>query len=133
LIVPFNDLPLTGLDSLTISLEVFAPASVWVDDLRLYHLAFTDDERTLFAQMSSLASLHIGKGRVAETLNILEGYWPRLLAECIPNVEELVAQQAAANPAPQPAPPTEPTAPSPPEEPKKTTIMGRIKSGLKFW
>ena len=134
LVVPFNDLPLTELEPLTISLEVLSPATVWVDDLRLYHLAFTDEEQKILTKMSSIATGYNGMGRVSDTVAILEGYWPQLLAECMPNVEELVAQRAAANPAtpPQAASTSEQTAPTAAEEPKKPTLLGRVK-GLKFW
>ncbi len=128
-VVPFNDLPLTGLESLSVSLEVYGPASVWVDDLHLYHLAFTDEERTLLSRMASVADYRINKGRVSDTLAVLESYWPQLLAECMPNVEELVAQQAsiAALP-PQSEPAPQPSA----EAPAKKTISDRIR-GLKWW
>ena len=134
-VVPFKDLPLTGLEPLTVSLEVYRPASVWVDDLRLYHLAFTDEEQTTFATMLSFAHWRNGKGCISDTLAILEGYWPQLLAECLPNIEELVAQQALANPAPSPQPEPQATpTPSPAaDEPKKKTLAGRITETLKFW
>jgi hypothetical protein len=131
--VPFRDLPLTGLDSLTVSLELLGGASVWVDDLQLYHLALTDEERTLFAHMASITTWHIREGRVSDTLDILEGYWPQLLAECMPNIEELFAKQAAAKSTPSPAPPTVPDTPKILEEAQKVGFVDRIKNGLKFW
>jgi len=130
--VPFQDLPLTGMDSLTVSLELFAPASVWVDDLRLSHLALTDAERKLFSLILSSTIYHLSEGHVSETLDVLEGYWPRLLAECLPNIDELLAQQAAANPSPPPTPPVVAEVPKTSQEPKKSAMTGWVK-GLKFW
>ena len=132
IIVPFRDLPLSGLDSLSVSLELFGNASVWVDDLRLSHLALTDAERTSFAHMSSLVNWRMSDGCVSDALDILEGYWPQLLAECMPNIDELLAQQAVANPPPPVTPPVDADAPKTSEEPKKSTLTGWIK-GLKFW
>ena len=131
-VIHFKDLPLTGLDTLTIGLEVNAPGSVWVDDLRMYHLAFTDTELTQLTQMASfVANYRISKGRVSDAIDLLEGYWPQLLAECMPNIDELLAQQNA-NMAT--VVPTLQTEPKPVEEPppKKKTFGDRIKD-LKWW
>jgi hypothetical protein len=130
--VPFRDLPLTGLDALTVSLELLGGGSVWIDDLQLYHLALTDEERTLFAHKSSITTWYVHEGRVSDILDILEGYWPQLLAECMPDVEKLLAQQAVASPLPPTTPPVVTDTPRTSEEPKKTSVADRIK-GLKFW
>ncbi|MCL2116924.1 MAG: hypothetical protein FWH27_00710, partial [Planctomycetaceae bacterium] len=135
MIVPFSDLPLTGLEPLTVSLEVYRPASVWVDDLRLYHLAFTDEEQTQLNRIRSVVTCYIGERHISDALTILEGYWPQLLAECMPNAEELIAQQTVTNLAfaaqPESVSPSQPPAST--AEPKKKTVTDRIKGVLKFW
>ncbi|MDR1493263.1 MAG: hypothetical protein LBT05_11140 [Planctomycetaceae bacterium] len=134
-IVPFNDLPLTNLETLSIGVELSAPATVWVDDIKLFHFAFTDTERTLLRRIFSVANYRRNKGRISDTLEILDGYWPRLLAECLPNVEELVAVQLQTIPAAVPADSSAKQAAQavpPPQTEKPKTWNDRLKN-LKFW
>jgi len=86
----------------------------------------------LLSRTLSNTTYHVGEGHVSETLDILEGYWPQLLAECMPNIDELLAQQAAANPPPPVTPPVVADAPKISEKSKKSTLTG-LANRLKFW
>jgi len=136
-VVPFNDLPLTDLDTLSVGVELSAPCTVWLDDVKLFHLAFTDAERTSLRKIFSVANYRMNKGRVSDTLDILDGYWSQLLAECIPNIETIAAQQSAAAPAAAAAASspkqTAQLQPSPATSPEQKKTWGDRIKGLKFW
>ena len=130
-VIQFKDLPLTGIDSLTVQFEMYGAGTVWVDDLRLYHLAFTDAEHTLLQRMAKVAGYRLSIGRISDAVSIFDGYWSQLLAENLPNIDEIVAQQAAAAAVATAQP--QPEAPPPvAEEPKKKTLSDRIKD-FKWW
>ncbi|MDR1385622.1 MAG: hypothetical protein LBJ67_17500 [Planctomycetaceae bacterium] len=134
-VVPFSDLPLTNLETLSVGVELSAPATVWIDDVKLFHLAFTDTERTSLMRTLSVANYYLNKGRISDTLGILDGYWSQLLAECMPNVEELVAAQSQLPPAATPASPSAKQAAQavpPPQPEKNKTWSDRLKK-FRIW
>ncbi len=79
--VPFTRLPFDSLDNLAIRLDLTAEGTVWVDDVRLDSVAFTDTERIELLKMISVASYLPSNNRVSESVDLLEGFWSQLLLE----------------------------------------------------
>ncbi|MCL2347240.1 MAG: hypothetical protein FWC50_03150 [Planctomycetaceae bacterium] len=137
-VVPFSDLPLDA-DTLAVGFELFAPGTVWIDDVNLYQLAFTDAERTALIRIGAVVNHRLGKERISETLSMLDGYWARLLAQSIPDVDELRKQRNASISAQQqgvssvsaPAAPATANQVKTSDE-KETGVWGRFKK-LKWW
>jgi hypothetical protein len=92
-VVPLDDLPLNGLSDLRLRFDLRGPGKVWIDQMKLYRLAFTDAERTELMRLISVANLRFYKNRVSDSLELLEGYWPRLLSKYIPAPQNTLAQQ----------------------------------------
>lgn len=82
-LVPFDPLPCEGIDELRLGFALTSPATVWIDDIKLYSLAFTRDEMNVLYRLLSVADRRFQTGRVSDLLSILEGYWPQYLAKHI--------------------------------------------------
>jgi hypothetical protein len=94
-VVPLDDLPMHGLSDLRLRLDLRGPGKVWVDHMQLYSLAFTSAERTELMRLISVANLRFYKNRVSDSLELLRGYWPRLLWEYIPAPRQSLAKTEA--------------------------------------
>lgn len=79
--VPFTSLPLTGLDQLRIRLDLSGEGTVWIDDIRMEHIAFKESERVQLMKTISVAGFRWSEGRYSELQTLLEGFWPRVLLE----------------------------------------------------
>ena len=79
--IPFTLLPLTSLENLAIHLDMTAEGTVWVDDIRLESVAFTESERIELLKMISVASYLPSNNRISESIELLEGFWSQLLLE----------------------------------------------------
>jgi hypothetical protein len=80
----FNDLPLQGLGPLVIWFDLLGPGEVWIDDVQVFGLYFTQDERFELSKLIALADVKLQNGRISDCLHLLEGYWPRFLEANVP-------------------------------------------------
>ena len=76
-----TDLPLESLSAMRVRLELSGPGEVWIDDVQLCDLAFNKREVTELLKLITPVQLKLQNGELAECIHLLEGYWPRLLAE----------------------------------------------------
>jgi len=83
-VFPVDDLPLEGLSQLQVRLDLEGPGEVWVDDVRLYDLRFDKTEIWEIAKLVTLARVTLENGQLSDCVDILDGYWPRLLARRVP-------------------------------------------------
>ncbi len=107
-VLPVDDLPTVGLESLRVRFDLLGPGRVLIDDVRVLDLAFEESQRVQLSRLiarfeQSLATRDIGGCVVG-----LDGHWPRFLAEFVSDAA--VARMAAvpvpaAPPAPKPAAP----------------------------
>ena len=112
-----DDLPTTGLDKLQVRFDMMGPGSVWIDDVQLCDLWFKDEERIQLIKTEYSAQRLLQQGNYAACLHLLDGYWPRFLADNVP-----LSQPLAANS--QRAPGTGVTPPPAGNQPNQTTNPG---------
>jgi hypothetical protein len=110
-IFSLDALPNDGLGSLRVQLELMGAGEVWVDDVQIYDLAFTETERKELSKMISLASLNLDQGKYADCALLLEGYWPQFLLANVPLTQTPLARKPrdGRTPASAPAPAKKPT------------------------
>lgn len=114
---PLDYLPGEGLSELRLGFELLGAGEVWVDDVQIFDLAFSEAERYELSKLISLASVVLEKGQLADCSQLLDGYWPQFLVSHVPltQANTPVAQRprdnraASAPPAPMPAAPKKPT------------------------
>lgn len=80
----FLDLPVEGLSTLQLRFELTGAGEVWIDDLQLRDLKFSDKELRELSKTLLLAQFKLDKAAFSDCLGLLEGYWPRYL---VSNVE----------------------------------------------
>ena len=103
----FDDLPLDQLSDMHVRFDLMGAGDVWLDDVQLYPLHFTQDERVELFKIDMLARSKLQQRQVADCLRVLEGYWPQFLINQVTLTEQPVAQR------PKPATPPPPPAPRP--------------------
>ena len=102
--------------------DLMGAGEVWIDDVELFPLAFSDRERIELSKVISLAGIQLGKGRIGECTRVLESHWPRFLATHVPlDADSEVASRSE--------PKKEEPTPRPPE---KTGFLDRVRGALPF-
>ena len=84
IVAPFDLLPKENLEDLRIGFQLAGPGTVWIDDVMLYRVAFTQGEQIELYEKVSVAHLRRSKNRISELLVLLEGYWPQFLLQNVP-------------------------------------------------
>lgn len=121
-----DDLPLQGLTELRVRFDLMGPGEVWIDDVQLFDLDFSEvdghkNELTELYKLITLANVTLEDGEVGDCLRLLEGYWPRFLQQHVP---------LAFSPPPVARKPDQP-APGPARQPPpRTGLMDRLKGML---
>lgn len=92
-VLPVDDLPTAGLESLRVRFDLLGPGSVLIDDVRVFDMAFEESQRVQLSRMidrfdQALATRDLGGCVVG-----LDGHWPRFLAEFVSDAA--VARMAA--------------------------------------
>jgi hypothetical protein len=83
-ILKIDDVPASGLSDLRVRFDIFGPGEVWIDDVQLFHLDFTPQERFQLASMLEVAARQLKDGQWGDCQRELAGYWPRFLTANIP-------------------------------------------------
>jgi hypothetical protein len=117
-----DDLPLQGLSKLHVRFDLRGPGEVWVDEVELFDLAFSENERKELNKLITLANVTLEQHRIGDCLRLLDGYWPRFLEENVP----LPPGSVAGPPAPRSIQVAKPQKQGPP----KTGLLERVKSFL---
>ena len=60
------------------------PGEVWVEDVQVFDLPFTESERWELSKLISLASVKLEAGQLADCARLLESYWPQFLLANVP-------------------------------------------------
>lgn len=108
-VLPVDDLPTAGLESLRVRFDLLGPGRVLIDDVRVLDLAFEESQRVQLARLiarfeQSLATRDIGGCVVG-----LDGHWPRFLTEF---VSDAAVARMATVPVPVAAPAAKPVTPA---------------------
>jgi hypothetical protein len=117
---PVDDVPTEGLSDVSVRLELMSAGEVWVDDVQVFDLSFSEAERVELSKLIALTNLKLQHGQLADCTRLLESYWPQFLVANVP-----LAQ--AAGPLAQ-RPPTAPAAPAEPA--KKPSMLDNLKGYL---
>lgn len=127
-ILQVDDLPLEGLGNLCVRLDLLGAGEVFLDDVQLFDLNFTEQERRQFDKQLALADFQLQQGQLGLCYQDLQGFWPRYLLELVP----------ATPPSPQatvkqevPVPPQPAEAARPPE--KQATKPGALERVKEWW
>ena len=108
-IFPVDDLPAEGLSELRVRFDISGPGEVWIDDVKLFDLAFKDKERSELTKLIALADLKLKNKQLADCTQLLDGYWPHFLLAHVPLAETPtpVAEKPAPHAERRPAEPVE--------------------------
>jgi len=90
-VVLFDRLPLCDLEDLSLRFELCGNGTVWLDQIRLYKLAFTDSEQNELMKIINTAEFRVAKTRPLDVLIMLDSYWAKMLKEQIPDDSNLLA------------------------------------------
>ena len=113
-----DDLPLEDLTSLRVRFDLMGPGEVWIDDVQIYSMAFSNPEMVELTKLFSLADVKLQSGQIGDCLHLLEGYWPRFLEENVPLPAGVPASETAAS---KPPPPAEE------KPPERSGFLNRVK------
>lgn len=131
-VVFFDRLPFDGLDNLSLCFELKGRGEVWLDQIRLYRLAFATTEQTELMKLIHTAEFRASKERVIDLMFMLDSYWAELLRDQLPDDSPLLAsvrrQTAFVAEAPQERLPDVPSTKN--EQDEKSS---KGWSRLKFW
>jgi hypothetical protein len=98
--LPIDDLPLSGLDKLRVRFDLMGPGRVWIDDVQLFDLKFTDSELGQLGKILYRADSQLQSGKLAECMDQLNGYWPRFLSTFVPLPPPIANQPSVNAPSP---------------------------------
>ena len=74
-----TDLPLSDLGPLAIRFDHAGRGKVWIDDLVVSELYFSENERKELSRILTQAHFALTGGKFAECSRILDSYWPKFL------------------------------------------------------
>ena len=114
---PVDDLPVEGLQSLSLQLELLTPGEIWVDDVQIFDLHFSEAERYELSKKISSASVKLEAGQLADYA-IAGGLLAAVPCGQRPLTQTPLAQRPRQARAPAAAPA------------KKPTVLENIKSYL---
>ena len=127
---PIDDVPSEGLSNLSVRLDVLGAGEVWIDDVQVFDLPFSESERIELSKLISLASVKLEAGQLADCARLLEGYWPQFLVANVP-LTQTPAPLAERQPAATGTTATGPTATNPAaESQKKSGVLDSLRGYL---
>jgi hypothetical protein len=121
LVVPFERLPTDSLEGVRIGVQYSGIGTVWIDDVKLYPVRFSESEMLELRKMLVVADQRCSSGRVSDLLSLLDDHWIQFLFQRVP-VGSLVSAPVVAS---NPLPPKESAAPS-----KPPTVYQRVKGWM---
>jgi hypothetical protein len=82
-VVPFR-LPLNSLEEVRIGIQYLGIGTVWIDDITLRHVSFSENEIVELHKKLAVADRRWSSGRFSELISLLEDYWVQFLFEHVP-------------------------------------------------
>jgi hypothetical protein len=107
---PVDDVPSVGVTNAQIRLDLPSAGELWVDDVQVFDLSFSETERFELSKLISLANVKLEAGQYADCARLLEGYWPQFLAANVPlsQTPGPLVQRPQNSPSTLPPPPKKP-------------------------
>ena len=102
-VLPVDDLPASGLESLRVRFDLLGPGAVLIDDVRVFDMAFEESQRVQLSRMIDRFEQALATRDVGGCVVGLDGHWPRFLAEFVSDAD--VARMSAVPAAPPSEPP----------------------------
>ncbi len=99
-IVNIHDMPVDRLSPLHVRFDLMGPGDVWLDDVQLTALAFSEKERLELKKLIAPADVKLDKEQVADCIRILEGYWPQFLERHVPLPQMPITNRISSPPTP---------------------------------
>ena len=90
-VILFDQLPLDGLEDLSLSFELVGRGEAWLDQIQLYRLAFATAEQTELMKFINMVEYRASKGRVVDVMFMLDNYWSALLRDQLPDDSQELA------------------------------------------
>ncbi|MBN1394363.1 MAG: hypothetical protein JW959_05025 [Pirellulales bacterium] len=116
-----DDLPLEGLASMRVRFDLMGAGEVWIDDVRIYNLAFTKPEMIEMSKLITLVGVKLQQRQVGDCVRLLESYWPQFLERNVPQPPGLAASET-------PSAAKQPEADKKP--PERNGLLDRVKDML---
>jgi hypothetical protein len=79
-----DDLPLASSGQMRIQFHLVGAGEAWIDDVRLYDLRFSKEQRQLISKRLYAAKTALEEGQLMDCQRLIDGYWPRLFLEQAP-------------------------------------------------
>lgn len=100
--IQMNDLPLEKDAQLSLGFELYGPGNVWIDNIQLTAVHFSETEISQLQGIFSRFGDRIAKNEIAPCVSTLECYWMRFLKENAsantpPDTKPLAVKNAAPN------------------------------------
>ncbi len=128
-VILFERLPLAGLSETSLRFDLLGAGTVWLDEVKLFKLAFADAEQKALTRLVGVAEYRVAQDRALDLLQFFDGYWPRALAEQIPNGSPLLEARRRT-----PTPAVDSAAREEVEKPEKSkNSLQKAFDRLKFW
>lgn len=128
-----DDLPLTGLSPLRVRFDLMGAGQVYIDDVQLNSLAFSQPEIIELSKLITLADVKLQRSQLGDCVRLLEGYWPRFLDENVPLPASVQsASELAKQPPAKKASEEKPAAESSDRTGFLDRVKGMIPDSLKF-
>ncbi|MGC4007031.1 MAG: hypothetical protein QM811_29465 [Pirellulales bacterium] len=83
-ILQIDDLPTDGMNDLRVRIDVSGPSEVFIDDVQLFDLVFSEQERRQLDKTLALADFHLQQGQLGRCWGDLQGDWARFLFDLVP-------------------------------------------------
>jgi hypothetical protein len=84
-VIPFDRLPMSDDRKVTLRFSLSGAASVWIDEITLYQVAFTPEETNELFRLISAADVRRSKCRISDLMTLFDSYWVQFLLHNIPD------------------------------------------------
>jgi len=131
-VFPVDDLPLEGLTRLQVRFDLMGAGEVWIDEVELFDLRFSDNEVKELSKLVTLIHVTLENGQTGDCIRLLEGYWPQFLEENVAlPAGTMIAEQLGVPPI-APHPPSASVPGAKPAEPAtpRTGFLQRVRDML---
>ncbi len=82
-VLQIDDVPVRGLESLRVRLDLLGPGSVQIDGMRVFDMAFDESQRVNLSRRLDVVEQRLAANDLGGCLVELDGYWPRFLEEFV--------------------------------------------------
>jgi hypothetical protein len=76
-----DELPMASDGQMRIQFHLVGEGEAWVDDVRMYDLRFTKDQRFQISKRLYAAKTALDEGQLMDCQRLIDGYWPRMFVE----------------------------------------------------